>query len=94
MKPVTPEELARELALHGRHLSSAERAQLRAKQQAARLGNLFMSGEGKELMDMLEDMYYNGKMVGATPEDTYFNLGRRDVVHYLRQLRDAALKEK
>ena len=42
---------------------------------------------GKTLLEVLEAEFFNGDLLGATPEQTAFNLGAREVVVYLRQLR-------
>lgn len=52
--------------------------------------NIFKSNDGKELLDILIQAYYEGSMVGDTVEKTYFKLGQRDVVAFLQGL----LKEK
>jgi len=44
-------------------------------------------------MATLESEFYEGNMMGETPEATAFNLGRRDVVVYLRELREYSRKE-
>jgi hypothetical protein len=44
--------------------------------------------DGKLLLSVLEDMYYNGDLVGDDPHETYRKLGQRDVVKFLRGLRD------
>jgi hypothetical protein len=47
----------------------------------------FMNSElGKKFIAALEESFYEGDMVGETPYDTYFNLGRRDVVEFLKSL--------
>ena len=51
------------------------------------------SPDGKEVLSLLEEEFFLGTMMGSTPEQTAFNLGRRDVVVYIRNLRDYALKE-
>jgi acyl-coenzyme A synthetase/AMP-(fatty) acid ligase len=46
------------------------------------------SEAGKLLMATLEEMYYAGDLAGKDIHDTYRNLGRRDVVLWLRGVRD------
>jgi hypothetical protein len=62
-------------------------AELRAK-----WGPLLASPEGGKLIERLEELFFEGDLLGATPEETAFNLGAREVV---RRLRDArALQRK
>ena len=42
--------------------------------------------DGKALLDLLTDVFENRPLKGADPYDTYYNLGQRDVVQYLREL--------
>lgn len=65
---------------------NALRAKLRAK--AAPVARLLESPDGAEMMRVLEDEFFNGPMLGDTPEKTAFNVGAREVVLYLRLLRD------
>lgn len=44
------------------------------------------SAAGKEMIKVLEEEFYDGEIKGSDPYDTYYNLGRRDVVAYLKQL--------
>jgi len=47
----------------------------------------FMQSEaGKEIIRILEEEFYDGELLGGDSHETYYNLGRRDVVAYLRQL--------
>ena len=47
----------------------------------------FMRSEaGKEIIRVLEEEFYNDELRGEDPHQTYYNLGRRDVVSYLKQL--------
>jgi hypothetical protein len=48
--------------------------------------HLFTTEAGKQLLDLLEEMYYKGPLVGATTEETYFKLGSREVVTFLQSL--------
>lgn len=54
--------------------------------QAARA--FFATPGGKALMQHLEAEFYDGKLVGDSVEETYFNLGARELVKELRRLRD------
>ena len=47
----------------------------------------FMQSEaGKEIIRVLEEEFYDGELKGDDPYQTYYNLGQRDVVSYLKQL--------
>jgi len=48
---------------------------------------MFMSSElGREIIKVLEEEFCEGTLYALTDRDTAFNLGRRDVVMYLKQL--------
>lgn len=64
-----------------------------AQENESKVGLLLASPDGQRLMDILEDLYYDGDLVGTDTWDSYRKLGRRDVVCYLRDLRRNA-KEK
>ncbi len=52
------------------------------------LVHAFMNSEaGKALMEVLEDEFFNGDLFNPDPNITAYNLGRRDVVMYLQQLK-------
>jgi hypothetical protein len=60
-----------------------------------RIGMMLLSHpDAKLLMDTLTNMFYKGSLLGETPEKTYFNLGQREVVEFLLDLKDRATKEK
>ncbi len=53
----------------------------------AELVHAFMNSEtGKALIEVLEDEFYDGELFDPDPCVTAYNLGRRDVVNYLKQL--------
>lgn len=41
---------------------------------------------GKAVVKALEETFYDGEIVDENPYMTYYNLGRRDVVSYMKQL--------
>jgi hypothetical protein len=67
------------------------REQVKSKQR--RFGKLFLSEDGKELLDYLVAEWYHGDLLASTPEGTAKNLGARDVVKFLMTLRDSAKPE-
>ena len=88
-RDLTDEEIQKEMIAYGRIRTSAEIHIERSQLEMRRVGRMLLSSEdGRLLLDTLEEMYYKGTMVGATPEDTYFKLGQRDVVVFLLALRD------
>lgn len=94
-RDLTVEEINHEMAVYGRVRTAVEVQQAEQKQEARRIGMaLNTNPDTKALLDMLVNLYYKGDMTGDTPEKTYFNLGRREVVEYLLDMRDRALKEK
>jgi hypothetical protein len=95
MKRMTAEEVNREMAAHGRVRSDAEMKLEKSRGEMRRVGMLLLANEdGKLLLSMLEDLYFNGSLIGADPYLTYSKCGQRDVVVFLRELRDQATKEK
>jgi len=47
----------------------------------------FMNSQlGKAVIEVLEDEFYHGELFDTDPNMTAYNLGRRDVVVYLKQL--------
>lgn len=61
---------------------------------AKEVGIVLTSPGGKKLMDKLMDSFYDGDIIGPTPEITAFHLGAREVVRYMKSLRDTALESK
>ena len=58
----------------------------RLTKKSARI-NMFMNSElGKEIIDALEQEFYHGPLFDEDPCKTAYNLGRRDVVVYLKEL--------
>ena len=51
------------------------------------------SPDGQAVMDLLEAEFSEGNLFSPDPYQTAFNLGRRDAVVYLKQLRGVAQKE-
>ena len=43
--------------------------------------------DGKALFDLLETVFESRRLRDDDPHQTYYNLGQRDVVQYLRELR-------
>jgi hypothetical protein len=51
------------------------------------------SPDGQAVMELLEAEFFEGNLFVSDPYQTAFNLGRRDAVLYLKQLRDITRKE-
>lgn len=62
-----------------------EKALKVVKQKAKTIARFMNSPIGSQVIRMLEDEFPGGR--GKTPYDTYYNLGARDVVDYLNQLK-------
>jgi hypothetical protein len=60
----------------------------------AGLGRLLASPDGGELVSYLEARFFNGDLMGDTPEETAFNLGAREVVRVMRDIRDLMRRPK
>lgn len=78
------------MATHSEKRQTAEERLKKSQEELARLGRTLLAGDGKALLDILEDMYYKGTMTGQDPYDTYRKLGCREVVDFLIGLRDKA----
>lgn len=60
----------------------------RLKDKASRI-RMFMNSElGGEIIKALEDEFYHGNLYDKDVNQTAYNLGRRDVVVYLKQLQN------
>jgi hypothetical protein len=55
-----------------------------------RLGRLFLSDNGQELLDLLAGYWYHGDLLDEDAAKTAFNLGAREVVKLLINMRDSA----
>ena len=56
------------------------------RRKAGAVRALFATDEGRKVLDILGDEFDTDELRGGTVEETYFNLGRRDVLVYLKQL--------
>lgn len=56
------------------------------KRKAALVRRLFATPLGKEVHEILVNQFDADDLRGETVEQTYYNLGQRDVLVYLRQL--------
>lgn len=70
-----------------------EEALTRLARKRAQVVAVLETPGGKEMLEALEEMFYHADLFGQTPEETAYNLGRRDVVVYLRQLRNLGKKK-
>ena len=59
-------------------------ARMKAKSRAVRA--IFSSPEGKKVLELLSEQFDQDDLRGDTVQDTYYNLGQRDVLIYIRQL--------
>ncbi len=56
------------------------------RKKGAALVEFMNSATGKAVVQALEDEFYHGELFDKDPQITAYNLGRRDVVVYLKQL--------
>ena len=56
------------------------------KAKSSKVKQLFNSELGLAVLRILEDEFDQHDLRGGSTEETYFNLGRRDVLVYIRQL--------
>jgi hypothetical protein len=71
-------------------LSDRQRQRFEALQAqlADRYGRILVTPDGKALLAFLEERFFNGELLGDTPEETAFNLGAREVVRRMRTAHD------
>jgi hypothetical protein len=72
--------------------SDARLEELRAE-LAEKHGRVLATPEGRALLELLERRFFNGDLLGDTPEETNFNLGAREVVRVMRDLRALIVKQ-
>jgi len=63
-----------------------EAAKSAARKKARKFEELFNTPLGKQVLDAMSNEFDIGEMRGKSVEDTYFNLGRRDAVVYIKQM--------
>lgn len=63
-----------------------EEIQEKLRHKRARFRRVFGSLDGKKVMEDLAEQFDNEELRAKTPHDTYYNLGRRDVVVYIKQV--------
>ena len=64
----------------------------RTMQREKAVRDVLLTQEGTALLRALEELFYDCDLLGATPQETAFKLGQREVVVYLRAAREQALK--
>ena len=62
-----------------------EESEQEIREMALLVQRVFRSEAGKQLMSLLEMRFSPGDLVGSSVEGTYFNLGSREVIEYLKQ---------
>ena len=65
---------------------TVEDAKERLRGKARKFSEFLNNPVGKQIVEFLEEEYYEGEMRGADPYQTYFNLGCREVIEYLHLL--------
>lgn len=66
--------------------TTVEDIRRRIRKKGAALMEFMNSATGKAVVKALEDEFYHGEIFDSDPHKTAYNLGRRDVVVYLKQL--------
>ena len=69
-----------------KNTTSVEDIRRRIRKKSAVLSEFMDSVIGKAVIQALEDEFYHGELFDPDPQVTAYNLGRRDVVVYLKQL--------
>lgn len=62
----------------------------RLGQRAEATARVLATEDGRLMLEALESVFFNGDLIGKDERATYSNLGAREVVRYLRELRDTA----
>ena len=57
------------------------------------INSIFNTHDGEQFFQLLVDTFDRTNIRGADTHETYYRLGQRDVVQYLRELREAAARE-
>ena len=70
-----------------------ERVKARLAKKSARVQTFMDSELGRAVIDALEAEFYHGELFENDPHKTAYNLGRRDVVVYLKQLQTWRTKD-
>lgn len=66
----------------------------RLRQKAGAVSEVLSGPAGKALMKALEEEFYDGEIADpSNTNQTFYNLGRRDVVVYLKQLQKFSERE-
>lgn len=65
----------------------------RIRHKGAAIVAFMNSPIGKSVIEALEDEFYHGELLESDPYKTAYNLGRRDVVTYMKQLQRISEKE-
>lgn len=67
-------------------VEKVEKAKEAVIKKAKIFRDMFQTPQGKKCLEFLEQEFDLEDLRGHTTEDTYYNLGRRDVVVYIRQM--------
>jgi len=68
-------------------VTTVEDIKVRLRAKASAVVAFLNTDTGKAVMDALEEEFYDGDIMDIDPHVTAYNLGRRDVVVYLKQLK-------
>ncbi|MGI9889075.1 hypothetical protein [Vibrio chagasii] len=75
-------------------MSNKEEVEAKVRKKSELFKHVFESEDGKAVLEALEEEFNRDELRGQTPQDTYFNLGRRDVLVYIKQMIRYSNKEK
>lgn len=73
--------------------SQLDKVKQRLSRKAAALARFLSSPDGAEIVEILEEEFVYGELFDNDPCKTAYNLGGRDVVVYLRQLKRIGEKD-
>ena len=63
-----------------------KRVEEATKRKAAAFAAVFNTRDGEKVLEALEAEFDRDELRGGEPHSTYFNLGQRDVVVYIKQM--------
>lgn len=69
-----------------------DKVKARLQKKSARVQTFMDSELGRAVIDALDAEFYDGDLFDKDPYQTAYNLGRRDVVVYLKQLQSWRIK--
>ena len=67
-------------------MTSRKEVEEAVKRKSRDFSALFSTPEGQRVLKCLDEEFNGAELRAKDPHNTYYNLGRRDVVTYIRQM--------